>query len=128
MNAENKVLLNEALVLLSTKVSNLNNRINDALGNGESYAFVLCKAKVSFIQSLIDDVNAALAGQVPEVVVASTLEAVKHVEENFQPFLGTCGSECSYKLVQISPEKSIEISRRMAESMKKGTDEPFTEA
>lgn len=128
MSEENKEFLNEALVLLSTKVSNLNNRINDALGNGESYAFVLCKAKVSFIQSLIDDVNAALAGQVPEVVVVSTLEAVKHVEENFQSFLGTCGSECSYNLVQISPEKSIEISRRMAGSMKNGNDGPFTEA
>lgn len=99
MNTENKELLNEALELLSTKVSNLNNRINDALGNDESYAFVLCKAKVSFIQSLIDDVNAALAGQVPAVVVSSTIEAVKHVEENFQPFLGTCGSECKYTLV-----------------------------
>lgn len=128
MNTENKELLNEALVLLSTKASNLNNRINDALGNGESYAFVLCKAKVSFIQSLIDDVNAALAGQVPEVVVVSTLEAVKHVEENFQPFLGTCSSECITSLVQISPEKSIEISRRMADTMKNGNDEPLTEA
>lgn len=90
MNAEQKELLNSALLELTDKASSLNNRINDALGNGEGYAFVLCKAKVSFVQSLIDDVNAALAGQVPDVVVVSTLEAVKHVEENFQPFLGTC--------------------------------------
>ncbi|QXO12646.1 hypothetical protein pEaSNUABM49_00405 [Erwinia phage pEa_SNUABM_49] len=77
---------------LWTQVQNLRNRSNEALEEGATYRFVLCNAKISFINSLLRDIQFARSGHAPDIVVKSTIEAVKHVEENFKPFLGQCGT------------------------------------
>lgn len=79
------------------QMQNLRNRAVDALDEGANYRFVLCNAKISFLQSLLTDVRFARSGHAPPIVVQSVIEAVQHVEENFRPFLGTCGSECETK-------------------------------
>jgi hypothetical protein len=74
------------------QVQNLRNRSNESLENGAQYCFVLCNAKINFLNSLLNSVRFAMSGHAPEEVIDSTIEAVKHVEENFKPFLGTCGA------------------------------------
>lgn len=73
-------------------VHDLGSEASDSLDAGANYKFVLCKAKISFINSLIADINSAIQGNVPDVLVQSTLETVRHVHQNFKEFLGTCGT------------------------------------
>lgn len=77
---------------LKKSVHDLGSQAADSLDEGANYKFVLCKAKINFINSLIGDIDSALSGQFPDVLVKSTLETVRHIHDNFQEFLGTCGS------------------------------------
>lgn len=77
---------------LGKSVHDLGSQATDSLDEGANYKFVLCKAKINFINSLISDIDAALAGQVPDVLVESTIQTVRHIHDNFQEFLGTCGA------------------------------------
>lgn len=94
---------------LFTQVMNLRNRSNESLESGAQYCFVLCNAKISFINSLITDVRFAMSGHAPDVVVDSVIDAVKHVEENFKPFLGTpCEtSVCRTEMTQFEREMAF---------------------
>ncbi|AFC21843.1 hypothetical protein GAP32_391 [Cronobacter phage vB_CsaM_GAP32] len=86
----NKIeLLKQAENNLFEQITNLRNRSNESLESGAQYCFVLCNAKINFINSLINDVRFAMSGHAPDMVIDSVIEAVKHVEENFKPFLGT---------------------------------------
>lgn len=82
--------LKQAEEELNTQVQNLRNQSNESLEYGANYSFVLCNAKISFINSLLRDVQFARSNHVPDVVVKSTINAVKHVEENFKTFLCQC--------------------------------------
>lgn len=93
---------------LFQQVQNLRNRSNESLENDAQYCFVLCNAKINFINSLINSVRFAMSGHAPEEVVDSTIEAVKHVEENFKSFLGT---PC--EIPKMTIEESHALSERM---------------
>lgn len=71
-------------------VHDLGSEATDSLDNGANYKFVLCKAKISFINSLIADINSAITGDVPDVMIESTLKTVRHIHQHFQEFLGSC--------------------------------------
>lgn len=90
--------LKQAEADLWEQVQNLRNRSNESLESDAQYCFVLCNAKINFINSILNSVRFAMSGHAPEEVVESTIEAVKHVEENFKVFLGTCGSSCEQKV------------------------------
>ncbi len=80
------------------QIQNLRNRSNESLESDAQYCFVLCNAKINFINSILSSVRFAMSGHAPEEVVESTIEAVKHVEENFKVFLGTCGDSGEQKV------------------------------
>lgn len=84
--------LEQAKITLNFQLQQLKSESTNSLEEGANYKFVLCTAKISFIESILDDVNRALAGSVPSIIVQSTLLAVEHLEQNFQQFLGTCSS------------------------------------
>lgn len=89
MSPEENEILKQAEADLFEQCQNLYSRSNSAMDEGATYAFILCKAKIGFLTSLITDVRYALSGHAPRVVVESVLLAVQHVEENFQNCLGT---------------------------------------
>ncbi|SOK58678.1 hypothetical protein [Yersinia phage fHe-Yen9-04] len=89
--------LKDSQVKLIEQVQNLRNRSNESLEEGATYRFVLCNAKISFLNSIIHDIEFAMSGHAPDIVIQSTIDAVTHVEENFKPFLGQCGSDCDPK-------------------------------
>lgn len=91
MNVHEQKLRN-AKKKLTEYISSLNDESADSLDSGANYKFVLCTAKVNFIKSIIADIDRALAGTVPDIVLQSTLQAVDEIEENFSAFLGQCGS------------------------------------
>lgn len=109
MNTEQLAFLKKAEDDLFTQVMNLRNRSNESLESGAQYCFVLCNAKISFINSLISDVRFAMSGHAPDVVVESVIDAINHVEENFKPFLGTpCEtSVCRPELTQFQQEMAF---------------------
>lgn len=105
MTMEKNEFLKQAEADLWEQVQELRNRSNEALDEGANYCFVLCNAKINFINSLLNSVRYAMSGTAPSVVVDSTIEAVKHVEENFKVFLGTPCSSSVYKPVFSEFEK-----------------------
>lgn len=109
MNTEQLAFLKKAEDDLFTQVMNLRNRSNESLESGAQYCFVLCNAKISFINSLISDVRFAMSGHAPDVVVESVIDAINHVDENFKPFLGTpCEtSVCRPELTQFQQEMAF---------------------
>lgn len=115
--------LKEAEEKLWEQVQNLRNRSNESLENGAQYCFVLCNAKISFINSLLNSVRFAMSGHAPDEVIDSTIEAVKHVEEHFKQFLGTPCETTPCEIPKMSVEDSQALSERMfnrsLEEMKK---------
>lgn len=98
---------------LFKQIQNLRNRSNESLESGAQYCFVLCNAKISFINSLINSVRFAMSGHAPEEVIDSTIEAVKHIEENFKPFLGTPCETTPCEIPKMTVEESQALSERM---------------
>lgn len=105
--------LKQAEADLWEQVQNLRNRSNESLESDAQYCFVLCNAKINFINSILNSVRFAMSGHAPEEVVESTIEAVKHVEENFKVFLGTPCETSVCEVPKISVEQSQAISKRM---------------
>jgi hypothetical protein len=130
MNTEKLDFLKKAEDDLFKQVSDLRNRSNESLESGAQYCFVLCNAKISFLNSLINDVRFAMSGHAPEVVVDSVIDAIKHVEENFKPFLGSpCEtSVCSTELTQFQQEMAfLEDKPRLGDTVSfKTTDDTGT--
>lgn len=109
MNIEKQNFLKQAEDDLFNQVMNLRNRSNESLESGAQYCFVLCNAKISFINSLISDVRFAQSGHAPDIVVDSVIDAIKHIEDNFKPFLGNpcVGSVCENEFTEF--QRTIEF-------------------
>lgn len=105
--------LKKAEADLFDQIMNLRNRSNESLESGAQYCFVLCNAKINFINSLINDVRFAMSGHAPAMVVDSVIEAIKHVEENFKPFLGTPCERTPCEIPKMTVEESKALSDRM---------------
>ena len=124
MTMEKNEFLKQAEADLWEQVQELRNRSNEALDEGANYCFVLCNAKINFINSLLNSVRYAMSGTAPSVVVDATIEAVKHVEENFKSFLGT---PC--EIPKMSQEDLNNLSDRMFNTeLKEMQKENFNES
>lgn len=104
---------------LFNQIQELRNRSNESLESGAQYCFVLCNAKINFINSLLNDVRFAMSGHAPQMVIDSVIEAVTCVEENFKPFLGTpCETSLSTERKNSElPKMTVEESQALSERM-----------
>lgn len=84
--------LKDAEEQLFNEVIKLRARSNESLESGNMYCFVLCNAKMNYINKVLNDIRYALSGYASEKIVNKVLNIINSVDEDFNKYIGTDGN------------------------------------